>query len=104
MHSKPTGGHRRDERRAPWDCSYHVRFPKVLMTFLKAPKSRLLPLFAATFLALAGLAPVYSGDAVAESEQRLLTDIKYLSSDDLEGRGVGMKGLDTAADYIREQF
>src|SRR5262249_38893855 len=74
------------------------------MTFLKAMKSRLLPLFAATLLGLASFAPVYSGDAVAEAEQRLLTDIKYLASDDLEGRGVGMKGLDSAADYIREQF
>ncbi len=59
---------------------------------------------AAALLAVSILAPVYSGDAVAESEQRLLTDIKYLASDELEGRGVGMKGLDTAADYIRDEF
>jgi hypothetical protein len=74
------------------------------MTFLKAMKSRFLLLFAATLFGLASFAPVYSGDAVAESEQRLLTDIKYLASDELEGRGVGLKGIDTAADYIREQF
>jgi hypothetical protein len=65
---------------------------------------RCVPLIAAAFLALAGLAPVYSGDAVAESQQRLLTDIKYLASDELEGRGVGLKGLDEAAEYIRDQF
>src|SRR5262249_61155877 len=74
------------------------------MPFLKATKSCLLPLFAATLFAFAGLAPVYSGDAVAEAEQRLLTDIKYLASDELEGRGVGLKGLDAAADYIRNEF
>ncbi|MSR59356.1 MAG: M20/M25/M40 family metallo-hydrolase [Planctomycetaceae bacterium] len=55
-------------------------------------------------LPLAAAWPVYPGDAVAESQQRLLDDIKYLSSDELEGRGVGLKGLDLAADYIRDQF
>lgn len=38
------------------------------------------------------------------SQQRILQDIKYLASDELEGRGVGTKGLDAAADYIRKQF
>src|SRR5262249_30729959 len=87
-----------------WVFSQDVRFSKGPMTFLKAMKSRFLPFFAATLLALASLAPVCSGDAVAESEQRLLTDIKFLASDELEGRGVGLKGIDTAADYIRDEF
>jgi len=30
--------------------------------------------------------------------------ISYLASDELEGRGVGMKGLDLAAEYIARQF
>jgi Zn-dependent M28 family amino/carboxypeptidase len=30
--------------------------------------------------------------------------VKYLSSDELEGRGMGQKGGDTAADYIAAQF
>jgi Peptidase family M28/PDZ domain/PA domain len=30
--------------------------------------------------------------------------LPYLASDTLEGRGVGMKGLDTAADYLAEHF
>ncbi len=35
----------------------------------------------------------------------LLNDIKYLASDELEGRGgIGTKGLNKAADYIKEQF
>ena len=45
-----------------------------------------------------------AGDAVPESQQRLLRDIQYLASDELEGRGVGLKGLDLAADYIRAEF
>ena len=39
-----------------------------------------------------------------ESQTHLLNDIKYLASDELEGRGIGTKGLNKAADYIREQF
>ena len=65
---------------------------------------RYIPVFAAAILTLACFAPVCSGDAAAEAEQRLLTDIKYLASDELEGRGVGLKGLDVAADYIRDEF
>ncbi|MBS0263522.1 MAG: M20/M25/M40 family metallo-hydrolase [Planctomycetes bacterium] len=61
-------------------------------------------LFSGVLLALSILAPGYSADAVSESQSRLLTDIKYLASDDLEGRGVGLKGLDSAADYIRDEF
>jgi hypothetical protein len=39
-----------------------------------------------------------------ESQTHLLNDIKYLASDELEGRGIGTKGLNKAADYIRDQF
>jgi hypothetical protein len=37
-------------------------------------------------------------------EERLSSSARYLSSDELEGRGVGTKGLDLAADYIARQF
>jgi len=40
----------------------------------------------------------------AESQARLKSDIQFLASDELEGRGVGLKGLDLAADYVRDQF
>src|SRR5580698_11669118 len=43
-------------------------------------------------------------DTPVESQSHLLNDIKYLASDELEGRGIGTKGLDRAADYIRGQF
>lgn len=35
---------------------------------------------------------------------RLKTDMKYLASDELEGRGVGTKGLGKAAQFIKKQF
>lgn len=60
--------------------------------------------FAVAVLGLSLTAPLHSGDASNESEQRLLRDIKYLASDELEGRGVGLKGLDVAADFIRDEF
>ncbi|MDP6446947.1 MAG: M20/M25/M40 family metallo-hydrolase, partial [Pirellulaceae bacterium] len=39
-----------------------------------------------------------------ESEQRLLDSVKYLSSDELGGRGVGTPGIDKAAEYIAGEF
>jgi len=65
---------------------------------------RVLPLLAALLVAWAGVAPVELFSADAASRERLLRDIKYLASEELEGRGVGLKGLDDAADYIRDQF
>ena len=38
------------------------------------------------------------------TEERLYEAVKFLASDELEGRGVGTKGLDRAADFIAEQF
>jgi TonB family protein len=35
---------------------------------------------------------------------KIRTTVKYLSSDELEGRGTGQKGGDVAADYIAAQF
>ncbi|MFP6753321.1 MAG: M20/M25/M40 family metallo-hydrolase [Pirellulaceae bacterium] len=40
----------------------------------------------------------------AASVDRISKALKYLSSDELEGRGVGTKGLDSAADYIASYF
>lgn len=45
-----------------------------------------------------------AAETVSESETRLLDDVKYLASDELEGRGVGTKGLDLAAEFIKGQF
>ena len=42
--------------------------------------------------------------SAAISEARLATSTKLLSSDEFEGRGVGTKGIDKAADYIAAEF
>jgi Zn-dependent M28 family amino/carboxypeptidase len=43
-------------------------------------------------------------DSIAESESRLKAAAAYLASDELEGRGVGLKGLDLAAEYLAAEF
>jgi hypothetical protein len=49
--------------------------------------------------------PAYGfGDAESDSESRLINDVKYLASDELQGRGVGTQGLDKAAEYVRREF
>jgi hypothetical protein len=58
---------------------------------------------ATILLALACTLPV-RGEALSEAKARLLEDVKYLASDDLEGRGVGTKGLGVASEFIRDQF
>ena len=62
-------------------------------------------LLTATLLALlVATAAAWPAKAVPGTQDRLKSDIQYLSSDKLEGRGVGTKGLNLAADYIRKQF
>jgi hypothetical protein len=59
-------------------------------------------------LVLAIVLPVAFGSALADEpaaiEKRLADWARYLASDALEGRGVGTKGLEQAADYIAAQF
>ena len=43
-------------------------------------------------------------DSPAQTEARLLEEIKYLASDELEGRGIGTAGLNKAADFMRREF
>ncbi|WP_339728997.1 M20/M25/M40 family metallo-hydrolase [uncultured Gimesia sp.] len=38
------------------------------------------------------------------SGQRMLEAIKYLASDELEGRGVNTRGINLAADYVEKEF
>jgi hypothetical protein len=53
-------------------------------------------------LLLAGPAGLAVENAVVEA--RMLEDIKYLASDECEGRGVNTKGINLAADYIAAKF
>ena len=43
-------------------------------------------------------------DALTESQNRLLNDLKYLASDELQGRGVETEGINKAAEFIRDEF
>jgi len=45
-----------------------------------------------------------AGDEDAAVELRLAATARYLSSDELEGRGLGTKGIDLAADYIADRL
>lgn len=47
--------------------------------------------------ALATLKPIFS-------ENRMMSSVKYLASEELKGRGLGTPEIDLAAEYIAEQF
>jgi hypothetical protein len=54
--------------------------------------------------ALAGVAAAASALPADIQPESLLGHIKFLSSDDLKGRGNGTEGLEKAADYVAQQF
>lgn len=56
------------------------------------------------FVLLVSLAAGLRAADHAESMHRLSESVKYLASDELEGRGVGTEGLNKAADYLAQQF
>ncbi|MEZ5942756.1 MAG: M28 family peptidase [Planctomycetaceae bacterium] len=57
-----------------------------------------------TLLACAVLASPLAAEELSPGAQRLLNDVKYLASDELEGRGVGTEGLEKAAAYVADVF
>ena len=59
--------------------------------------------FALLFVALVAARTTFAAE-INLSEARLKQHAEYLASDELEGRGVGTKGIDKAADYIAKQF
>jgi len=76
---------------------------------LLSRQSALCSLAAFLLLLCSGTCFVYSNEAapaatLSATEQRLFEDVKYLASDELEGRGIGSKGLDLAAEYVRRAF
>lgn len=62
--------------------------------------------FVSVFAVLIVSAALYSSSThgASPAENRLLEDIRYLASDELEGRGIGTKGLDKAAEFVRDAF
>ena len=55
-------------------------------------------------LCFAVLSRTNAADLTGSPQDRLLNDIKFLSDDKLEGRGVGTEGLDKAAAFLRQEF
>jgi Zn-dependent M28 family amino/carboxypeptidase len=55
-------------------------------------------------LAFATAAFAGKANAPAIDAEKIRAHVKYLASDELEGRGTGQKGGDMAADYIANQF
>jgi hypothetical protein len=51
-----------------------------------------------------GLAAIAAADDSATIEKKLADTARYLASDELEGRGLGTKGINLAADFIAAQF
>jgi hypothetical protein len=45
-----------------------------------------------------------NANSEAAVEQRIDEAVRYLASDELEGRGLGTKGIDVAAQYLAQQF
>src|SRR2546421_9689390 len=48
--------------------------------------------------------PVAEAPLPQVDKEKIRTHVKYLSSDEMEGRGTGQRGGDMAADYIGKQF
>ena len=46
----------------------------------------------------------FAAEGTEAIETRIRDEVRHLASDDLEGRGVGLQGLDRAAEFIREKF
>ncbi len=67
-----------------------------------------LPLYALVLTVACSVAPAVAAERSAETKaaslERLTKDVKFLASDELEGRGVGTEGLQKAADFLRDEF
>jgi len=66
--------------------------------------TRIVAVLGCSLLLVAAVAMPLRGEALPEIKARLLDDVKYLASDELEGRGPGTNGINLAAKFIKEQF
>jgi Zn-dependent M28 family amino/carboxypeptidase len=62
------------------------------------------PLTLCTFLALAAVLLADTSHAPGLDPEKIRAHVKYLASDELEGRGMNQKGGDLAAQYIADQL
>lgn len=67
------------------------------------PRSAALAVLLVIFQPL-GLTFTRADEASDASNKRLKESVTYLASDELEGRGLGTKGIDKAADYLAAEF
>lgn len=56
------------------------------------------------FAGLFAICPSRSAEIAPEVKSRLTEDLKYLASDELEGRGIETKGINLAADFVSKAF
>ncbi|MGE3315901.1 MAG: M28 family peptidase [Planctomycetaceae bacterium] len=74
------------------------------MKSVSRPGSRLMVVgLAGAVLLVAAVSSSFTLGA-SPAENRLLEDIRYLAADELEGRGIGTKGLDKASEFVRDAF
>ncbi|WP_166820427.1 M20/M25/M40 family metallo-hydrolase [Thalassoroseus pseudoceratinae] len=63
----------------------------------------LIGLWACLCVGQGGPSPVIA-EELSATQKSLLDDLKYLASDDLDGRGVGTEGLNQAAEFVKKSF
>lgn len=66
--------------------------------------ARWAPIALMALLAIVAVRSSVVAEEARETAKRLEQDLKYLSADDREGRGVGTEGLNQAADFVRGEF
>jgi Zn-dependent M28 family amino/carboxypeptidase len=59
---------------------------------------------AVVVIAFCARAPGVQAQSLEVSAERLMTDVRVLAADDMEGRGFGQPGGDRARDYVRAGF
>ena len=60
--------------------------------------------FSFSFAVVIAAVSFLRAEVAPDAKTRLTEDLKYLASDDLEGRGIGTKGIDLAAEFISKAF
>src|SRR5690606_912031 len=80
------------------DCTCGVRIRMAIPSLLIAT------LVSASVVAHAAERTSANKESATATEARMSQSLEYLASEELEGRGLGTKGIDLAADYIAEQF
>lgn len=81
--------------------SFHTFPPKLSPASRNRSAAAIWILWLAT---LASPAALLGGDSQKVERQRLADHVTYLASDELEGRGVDTKGIEKAAQYIRDEL